>query len=234
MAYITCKDLCVGYEGEAVAENINFELEAGDYLCVVGENGAGKSTLMKTLLHLTKPISGDILYSDNITPYEVGYLPQQTPVQMDFPASVEEIVLSGTLSRKKFKPFYSKEDKAVAKDNMKKMDIWDLRKSSFRFLSGGQKQRVLLARALSASEKLLVLDEPVSGLDPKVTTEFYQLIKQLNDDGLSIIMVSHDMHEGLENAKHILHIGREHIFWGTKDDYFKSEAAEAFLGISGE
>ena len=193
MAYITCKDLELGYDGNVVTRDINFTVNKGDYLCIVGENGAGKSTLMKTLLHLLNKIGGSIEYGEGLKPYEIGYLPQQTVVQRDFPASVEEIVISGNLSKLGIRPFYNKEEKEAAKANMLKMQIWDLRKKCYRNLSGGQQQRVLLARALCATSKLLLLDEPVAGLDPKVTSDFYALVKELNNSGVTIIMVSHDI-----------------------------------------
>jgi zinc transport system ATP-binding protein len=224
MAYITCKDLTLGYEGKAVSRNINFKVEPGDYLCIVGENGAGKSTLVKTLLHLITPMSGQIIMGDGLKEKEIGYLPQQTVVQRDFPASVFEIVLSGTLNKCGLRPFYSKKEKMTAKENMKKMDIWNLRKRCYRELSGGQQQRVLLARALCATSKLLLLDEPVAGLDPKVTAEMYQLIKNLNDSGVTIIMVSHDMHASCRYATHILQVGKQQLFFGNVKDYVKSDA----------
>lgn len=224
MIYIDCRDLTLGYDGNIVTQNIQFSVESGDYLCILGENGAGKSTLMKTLLHLLQPMSGSITYGEDIMPYEIGYLPQQTVVQKDFPASVWEIVLSGNLSKCKGFPFYNKEHKRITKENMKRMDIWDLRKKCYRNLSGGQQQRVLLARALCATEKLLLLDEPVNGLDPKVTTEFYQLIQKLNREGVTIIMVSHDIKAAMEYAGKILHIGKQQLFFGKKEDYKDSKA----------
>ncbi len=224
MAYLVCKDLALGYEGNVVTEHIQFDVNKGDYLCIVGENGAGKSTLMKTLLHLLQPMSGEIIYGDDIMPYEIGYLPQQTVIQKDFPASVWEIVLSGNLAKCKGRPFYRKEHKMLAKENMRKMEIWDMRKMCYRNLSGGQQQRVLLARALCATEKLLLLDEPVNGLDPKVTAEFYELIHHLNQEGVTIIMVSHDMQAAIQYAGKILHVGRQQMFFGDTQDYVKSDA----------
>jgi len=228
MAYITCKDLALGYEGMIVTEHIQFEVNKGDYLCIIGENGAGKSTLMKTLLHLLEPMAGQIIYGEDMEKTEIGYLPQQTVVQKDFPASVWEIVLSGNLSKCGRRPFYGKKEKENARLNMEKMDIWDLRNESYRNLSGGQQQRVLLARALCASTKVLLLDEPVSGLDPRVTAEFYQLIQELNESGLTIIMVSHDMQAAVTYASHILHVGKTQLFFGKKKDYIKSDAWKVF------
>ena len=223
MSYIICKDLVLGYEGTPVAAHISFSVEKGEYLCIVGENGAGKSTLMKTLLGLTPLMGGTIRYGDGLEAHEIGYLPQQTFVQKDFPASVWEIVLSGTLPKCGMRPFFHREQKQVAEENMKRMDIWDLKKVCYRNLSGGQQQRVLLARALCASSKLLVLDEPVTGLDPKVTVEFYQLIRELNQDGMTIVMVSHDIHAAVKYASHILHVEREGSFIGTTGEYTRSD-----------
>ncbi|MDO4734102.1 MAG: metal ABC transporter ATP-binding protein [Lachnospiraceae bacterium] len=228
MALLTVNNLSVGYESRAVAENINFSVNEGDYLCIVGENGSGKTTLMKTLLNLMSPIGGSIERGAGLKQNEIGYLPQQTDVQKDFPASVKEIVLSGCQARGGFHPFYSKEDKERAKMNMERMGITDYSKHCYRELSGGQQQRVLLARALCASEKILLLDEPVAGLDPRVTQDLYQLIQKLNEEGLTIIMVSHDISAAVKYASHILHVGH-HIFYGTKEEYLSSTAGKAFL-----
>ncbi len=208
MAQLTCQNLCVGYDGRPVLQDLNFEVFAGDYLCIVGENGSGKSTLMKTILGLQPPISGRILTGDGLRKNEIGYLPQQTQVQKDFPASVKEIVLSGCQGRRGSRPFYGKQEKLLAADAMEKMRITGLAGRCYRELSGGQQQRVLLARALCATRKMLLLDEPVSGLDPKVTAEMYELIETLNrEDGITVIMISHDISAALRYASHILHIG---------------------------
>lgn len=228
MAYITCEDLTLGYDGKAVSKHINFQVNKGDYLCIVGENGAGKSTLMKTILGLQKPMAGKITHGDGIKPYEIGYLPQQTVVQKDFPASVYEIVLSGTLSKRGLRPFYSTTEKEMAKKNMERMAIWELRKKCYRNLSGGQQQRVLLARALCATTNILLLDEPVSGLDPKVTAEFYQLIAELNKNDVTIMMVSHDIYAATNYASHILHVGKKQMFFGKTEDYLESEPYKLF------
>lgn len=234
MAQITCKNLTLGYENRAIQENLNFSINAGDYLCIVGENGSGKSTLMKTLLHLQPPISGTIELGDGLRKNEIGYLPQQTLVQRDFPASVKEIVLSGCQGRCGWRPFYNKEDKEIARKAMEKMMIQDLQDRCYRELSGGQQQRVLLARALCAAKKILLLDEPVSGLDPKVTAEMYQLIEDLNKkDEITIIMISHDIEAAVRYATHILHIG-EHCLFGTKKQYLESSLGRHFTGQEGE
>lgn len=222
MSVLSVKDLAIGYEGKAIVSDISFDVNEGDYLCIVGENGAGKTTLIKTLLHLQKPMSGKIEYEEK----GIGYLPQQTVVQKDFPASVWEVVLSGNLNKLGLRPFYSSSDKDTARENMEKMGIWDLKKESYKDLSGGQQQRVLLARALCASSKLLFLDEPVSGLDPKATLELYTLLKQINDEKVTIIMVSHDIHAALKYSSHILHIEKKGIFYGTKEEYLNSKGAK--------
>ncbi|MCI8737337.1 MAG: metal ABC transporter ATP-binding protein [Lachnospiraceae bacterium] len=227
MAYITCSHLTLGYDGKTVASDLNFKVEQGDYLCIVGENGTGKSTLIKTLLGLQEKISGEMLMGDGLNPYEIGYLPQQTAVQKDFPATVWEIVLSGTLSGCGRKPFYGKAEKNLAEETMKKLGIWDLRKKCYRYLSGGQQQRALLARALCAARRVLLLDEPVAGLDPKVTTEFYQITKMLHTEGIAIIMVSHDV-QAVDFAAHILHIQQENSFYGTKEEYLESDYRKLF------
>lgn len=228
MAQIICKNLKVGYEGQVVRDNINFVVEKGDYLCIVGENGSGKSTLMKTLLSLQKPMGGEIIFGDGLNANEIGYLPQQSTVKRDFPATNFEIVLSGCLSRHKNRFFYSKEEKELAVKSMKRLKIESFKDRCFRELSGGQQQRVLLARALCATEKALLLDEPVAGLDPKVTAEMYELVKELNDkDKITIIMISHDLNDALKYATHILHIGSE-IFFGTKKEYLNSEIGKQF------
>ena len=220
MAQLTCENLTLGYASNIILKDLNFQVNKGDYLCIVGENGSGKTTLMKTLLRLIKPISGKITFGDGLIQDEIGYLPQQTDVQKDFPASVYEIVLSGCQSRCGKRPFYNKEEKQLALANIEKMGISHLTKRCYRELSGGQQQRVLLARALCATQKMLLLDEPVSALDPDVTEEMYALIKSLNDEGITIIMISHDVQAALNYATHILHIG-ENIFFGKKEDYKK-------------
>lgn len=225
MPQLLCENLSLGYNTHTVVENLNFSVNTGDYLCIVGENGSGKSTLMKTILGLLKPLSGKITTDDGLLPDEIGYLPQQTEVQRDFPASVSEIVLSGCQSRCGKRPFYNRAEKALAQENIRKMGIEDLRKKCYRELSGGQQQRVLLARALCATQKMLLLDEPVSGLDPIVTKEMYALIEELHKDGITIIMISHDIEAAKKYATHILHIGKN-IFFGTKEEYIARKMDE--------
>ena len=231
MSLITCKNLVVGYEGQSVTPEINFKLDAGNYLCIVGENGSGKTTLIKTLLSLMKPISGEILFGDGLTNNEIGYLPQQATIKRDFPATNFEIVLSGFIGKMKTKPFYSNDYKVKAINAMKRMQVFEFKDRSFRDLSGGQQQRVLLARAICATEKVLLLDEPVSGLDPKVTKEMYDLVKELNEkDKISIIMISHNLNDAIRYASHILHIGEE-IFFGAKDEYLNSDIGKKFTSF---
>lgn len=228
MSVLKVDSLDIGYEGKTVAANIDFEVKKGEYLCIVGENGAGKSTLVKTLLGLIKPIKGTVEVGSG----GIGYLPQQTDIQRDFPATVKEIVLSGCISGMGIRPFYSSVEKKKAKKNMELMSVWNMRNKSYRKLSGGQQQRVLLARALCASQDMLFLDEPVTGLDPKVTQDFYELVEKINSEGVTIIMVSHDMEAALKYSSHILHIDKDSIFYGTKDEYLKSDEAVKIRAVS--
>ena len=227
---LACRDASLGYEHRALLEHLTFIVRAGDYLCVVGENGSGKSTLMKSLLGLLPPLAGTIDCPAQRAG-AIGYLPQQTSAQRDFPATVSEVVLSGCLNGSRG-PFYSRADRNLANKNMEKLSVTDIARRSYRELSGGQQQRVLLARALCAAKELLLLDEPVTGLDPVVTAEFYCLIKKLNrDSGIAVIMVSHDIECAVENANKILHLGERGVeFFGTTEDYLKSDAGRRFAG----
>ena len=227
-----CKDVTLGYENKVVAKNLNFKIDQGDYLCVVGENGTGKSTLIKTLLGLIKPLNGEVIANVQGKNHKgVGYLPQQTQSQKDFPASVWEVVLSGVLNNDHRCPFYNKKDKAEAEKNMEKLNILDLKKRCYIELSGGQQQRVLLARALCATDSVLILDEPVTGLDPAASMELYETIKDLNKkENVTIIMVSHDIKNALNYATHILHLEQENDFFGTVEEYKKSNVSNMFLG----
>lgn len=226
MSQIICENASLGYENHAIIKDLNFTVNAGDYLCILGENGSGKSTLMKTILALTPTLAGRIRMEDGLKPTEIGYLPQQTQVQRDFPASVREIVLSGFQGQMGLRPFYSKAQRAQAAEAMERMGIAQFAKRCYRDLSGGQQQRVLLARALCATQKCLLLDEPVSGLDPWVTTEMYAEIEKLHQSGITILMISHDLGAALEYATHILHIG-EKVFFGTREEYLASGIGDA-------
>ncbi|MCR5848331.1 MAG: metal ABC transporter ATP-binding protein [Lachnospiraceae bacterium] len=229
MAQIKGTNVSVGYEKRIVAGNINFEVNEGDYLYVIGENGSGKSTLMKCILGLEKTVSGSITFGDSLKQKEIGYLPQQSMIQRDFPTTVGEIVLSGCLNRLGWRPFFGKKEKEAAIEAMKKLEILDLEKRSYPELSGGQQQRVLLARALCATGKLLLLDEPAAGLDPYVQEQLYALIYKINkEDKITIIMVSHDIEAAKKYATHILHIGKEKSVFCTKREFIKENGACLF------
>ncbi len=228
MAQLSCRNLTLGYDGRPVLSGLDFEVNTGDYLCIVGENGSGKSTLMKTVLGLMEPLAGEIVWGEGMRKNEIGYLPQQTVVQRDFPATVQEVVLSGCQGRTGWHPLYSHADKVLVRENMERMGIGVFARRCYRNLSGGQQQRVLLARALCATQKLLLLDEPVSGLDPMVTTEMYDLIARLNREGVTIIMISHDIAAAVRYATHILHVG-DMVFFGTVEEYRETELARRFL-----
>lgn len=227
---LECKDVTLGYENRIVAEKINFSINQGDYLCIVGENGTGKSTLIKTLLGLISPLQGKVSVNVGKSLKGIGYLPQQTQAQKDFPASVWEVVLSGVLNMGHKSPFYSKEDKAEAMLNLEKLGIAHLKRQCYRELSGGQQQRVLLARALCATDSALILDEPVTGLDPAAAKDFYETIKALNREGVTIVMVTHDIKNAVNYATHILHLEQEKDFFGTVEQYKKSNISNMFLG----
>ena len=251
MALLTIENLALGYDSRAIVENLNFTVQEGDYLCIVGENGSGKTTLMKTLLKLTEPVGGRIVFSDGLKQNEIGYLPQQTLLQRDFPASVNEIVLSGCQARCGLRPFYTRQEKELARENMEQMGILDLTSKCYRELSGGQQQKVLLARALCATRRILLLDEPVAALDPKGTAEIYELIARLNASGITIIMISHDIAAAIHSATHILHVAKtawfgtkedyrsthiaqigSHVFFGTKEEYLQSKTGKYFLNTA--
>ena len=217
MAELSVQNVTLGYEGRPVVDGLSFTVGSGDYLYILGENGSGKSTLIKAILGLHPAMEGEIRW-EGLKPSEIGYLPQQTDVQRDFPASVIEIVRSGLISRGGLRPFYTKEEKALADANMERLGITHLARRCYRELSCGQQQRVLLARALCAARKMLLLDEPVAGLDPGASEEMYELVAGLNREGITILMVSHDLQAAEKYARHILRIG-EPVFWGTKEEY---------------
>lgn len=230
MALIDCRKISLSYENNVVISDLSFKVSQGDYICIAGENGSGKSTMLKSMLSLKDLSGGEIVFGDGLQKNEVGYLPQQTDIQKDFPASVWEIVLSGCLNSRGLRPFYSKSDKAKAKNNIEKLSIDHLISAPYNELSGGQQQRVLLARALCATKKILLLDEPVSGLDPLVTAELYQIIKDINDEGITIVMVSHDVKTAVKFASHILHLRNKSAFFGSKEEYIKSREYKIFMG----
>lgn len=231
---ISCSHVDFGYENHDAVIDVTMELNPGDYLCVVGENGSGKSTLMKGLLGLLKPTGGTLTVAEELKRTGIGYLPQQTAAQRDFPATVLEVVISGCLSRRGNRPFYSKAEKDLAVSNMEKLGILDLRKHCYRELSGGQQQRVLIARALCATDQMMILDEPITGLDPSASQDFYHLVKRLNkEEHVTILMVSHDIQNIVTQANKILHLQQNVLFYGSTEDYIASSIGRRFLGGGG-
>ena len=234
MTLITCQDVSFGYDGNTVVSGLNFEVQSGDYLCIAGENGSGKSTLINGILQLKAPQTGRILTGGGLKPDEIGYLPQHKAAQTDFPASVYEVVLSGRLGARGFMPFYTGKDRVAANENMERLGIIRIKHSCFRELSGGQQQRVLLARALCAAKRAILLDEPAAGLDPLAAQELYSLIEKENrEKGLTVIMVSHDLQNAIRYASHILHLKDRQAFFGTVEEYLKTDTGRAFTGNGG-
>lgn len=231
MTLLTVKNATLAFDSNIISQNINFEVNDCDYLCIVGENGAGKTTLMKTIMGLYKLRSGEIIFDSSFKKTEIGYLPQQKSIQKDFPATVMEVTLSGFVNKLGFLPFYSNFQKKTALDNLKKLNIANLKNKSYVDLSGGQKQRVLLARALCSTKKLLILDEPITGLDSKTTSDLYELVDYINKkENITIIMISHDIEHATKYASHILHLSKEPLFFGTKKDYINTSFYKSLLG----
>jgi zinc transport system ATP-binding protein len=225
---LACRDVSLGYEHKPLLEHLDFEVKSGDYVAVLGENGSGKSTLLKSLLGLTPPLAGTVDRSAQRMG-RLGYLPQQTPAQRDFPATVEEVVLSGFLNRRGLHLAYTGKERSAALMHMGKLGILELRDKCYRELSGGQQQRVLLARALCAAKELLILDEPVTGLDPAAAQDLYKTLRYLhNKEGIAILMVTHDVGAALREAKTVLHIGQKGWFCGTVEDYLRDESGRRF------
>ncbi len=227
MALIEVKNLAKSFNRRSVLRKLCFSVEQGDYLYVVGENGSGKTTLMKIILGLIEPDSGEIVFN-GFNKSQIGYLPQTTEIQSDFPASVREVVLSGTLGNRR-SPFYSKRDRQTADRMIKRLDIENIRNASFRSLSGGQRQRVLLARALCATGRILLLDEPITGLDPVATAEFYEIMEDLRSDGVTIIIISHDISCAVHYGNKILHLGNDGYYFGATADYVHSPLGQQML-----
>ncbi|MBE5040815.1 metal ABC transporter ATP-binding protein [Ructibacterium gallinarum] len=231
MAIIECKNVTLGYDGLVAVSDLNFSVEEQDYFCIIGDNGTGKSTLLKALLGLKRVSSGSIVLGDGLRRNQIGYLAQQTEVQKEFPASVREVILSGCMNKRGLRPFYSAADKKRVEAAMETLSISRLKGKCYKELSGGQQQRVLLARALCAAERLLVLDEPTTGLDPQMTTEFFSFIRQMNaEQGIAVIMVTHDTHCAVKYSKHILHLLENDAFFGTTEEYIDSELGKKYIG----
>ena len=233
MAFITSEGLTLAYDSGVVASNISFTVDKGDYLCIVGDNGSGKSTLIKAILGLHPVFGGVLTVSPDIKKEGIGYLPQHTPAQRDFPASVKEIVRSGCLRRAGLRPFLRRSDKQLANEAMARMGIDHLAGRCYRELSGGQQQRVLLARAFCATGQLILLDEPIAGLDPLAMTEMYNMIADMNREGVAVIMVSHDVSAAVQYATHILHMGKTTSFFGTTEEYLATPVGQQFIRREG-
>ncbi|NLG02932.1 MAG: metal ABC transporter ATP-binding protein [Clostridia bacterium] len=233
MPILTCEHVRIKYENREVISDVSFQINTGDYLCIVGDNGAGKTTLLKALLNMKTIQDGTISFDASLGQNDIGYVSQQNDINKDFPASVYEVVMSGCLNKHGFSPFYHEDEKRRAQEILTRLGLFDIKFQSFQQLSGGQQKRVLLARALLSSSKLLFLDEPVAALDPIATNEFYEVISQLNQEGMTIIMISHDIHSSIHHASHILHLSGSSYFFGTTNDYLTSSFGQTYLGEKG-
>lgn len=222
MPLLNVQNLSLGYEGKRIVDNITFAVNSGDFVSIIGENGTGKTTLVKGLLGLIGKLSGSIELSEGVSQSHIGYLSQKTLVNKDFPASVGEIVMSGFLNSKRIGLFYTKQQKKEAAVLMERVGISKLKSATFSELSGGQQQRVLLCRALCATQKLILLDEPTTGLDPIASADFYSLLTELNKEGVTVIMVSHDVTGAMRMSSHILYLGKKDSFFGTTHQYLHS------------
>ncbi|WP_312651900.1 metal ABC transporter ATP-binding protein [Aminipila sp.] len=223
MALINCKNLVLGYDGKMIFENLSFKVNTGDYLCIMGENGVGKTTLVKCILGICKPMGGIIQFGEGLKQNEIGYIPQQSSAQREFPVTVQEVVLSGCLNSHGSIAVYNSKDKRRVEENLERLNIKNMKRKCYRELSGGQQQRVLLARALCATKKLLFLDEPVAGLDPKATEDFYDLLKEINCEGITIVMITHDSQGIKKSAKQVLYMSQRELFYGDIKDYLGGE-----------
>lgn len=231
MNLIECKNLSIGYNDKVICKDISFTVEKGDYICIIGENGCGKSTLLKTILGLNKSVSGKIKFDNNFNKNQIGYLPQQSEMQRDFPTVVKEIVMSGFLNKMGFRPFYNKSEKEKALKLMTQLNIIDHKNKSYKDLSGGQQQKVLLARALCATDELLVMDEPTNGLDMRSIKAFYDTIYKLNqENGITILMVTHNLDKVIEKATKIIYLKNTQVFMGSKDEFLESEYGKNYVG----
>ncbi len=226
MSLIKIENLTLSYEGRRVIENMSFCVNKGDYLCIIGENGSGKTSVIKAILGLISPEIGNIIYQNGLKKNEIGYLPQQTEIQKNFPASVYEVVLSGCQNNLKKLPFYNRNLKRRALNNIEKLKLNSIKDKCYNELSGGQQQRVLLARALCATDKIIILDEPVSGLDPVITNDLYNIIYEMNrKENITVIMISHDITSVSKYATKILHI--------RENDYTFENVISSNSAISG-
>lgn len=231
MELMRCENVSFAYEGRNILENLSFSLKRGELLAIVGENGSGKTTLVKGILGLKKPSAGKILFHEDFQRSEIGYLAQSSNIQREFPAKAFEVVLSGRLNSLGFRAFYSKKDKSIALENMRKLNVEKLRNEAFSGLSGGQRQRVLLARALCATENMLILDEPEASLDPIVTKELMEIVRNIKDEtDVSIVMVSHNLKNSVNIADKVLHLNGGDSFFGDVEDYKKSDIGKKFTG----
>lgn len=229
---LSVKDLNFNYGKIKILKDINFELDKGDYLGIIGANGSGKTTLIKVLLGLLQPSSGTVVYHQNILEDNaLGYVPQKTfGDHQNFPATVKEIVRTGLLANKGFLKQYNDEDNKKVVEILNRLNLCDLKNRKINKLSGGQQQRVLLARSLVSNPRVLILDEPTSALDPEVREDFYQLLETVNKSGVTIILISHDLQSIEPYLNKVLLLDRKILFFGNPKDFNKTVSAKSYLG----
>ncbi|MBQ4354189.1 MAG: ATP-binding cassette domain-containing protein [Clostridia bacterium] len=220
-ALLTCQNLTVGYEGVRLCTDISFTLHTGEYMSIIGPSGIGKSALAGTILGVQKPAEGEVIYENGMQRTDIGCLPQEQVIRSS--VTVREVVLEGCLHHTK-KWFVGRAEKEFAMHNLERVGLADFAKRRFGDLSGGQRQRVLLARALCSAKKLLILDEPMHGLDAYAKDEIFHEIVKINESGIAVMLIDANAVDGT-----VLHLSDRQLFCGSVTDYIRSVPGQFYF-----